>query len=53
MIALETKEDFFELGKLSKSLLKNNMVEKFYNQIKGIYDLIDELEINANKLYNA
>lgn len=46
MFAIPTKKDLFELGSLYKSLSSNKLVEKFYDELHSIQEMIDHLKLN-------
>ena len=46
MFAIPTKKDLFELGSLFTSLKSNKAVEKFYNELKSIHEMIDHFKLN-------
>ena len=46
MFAIPTKKDLFELGSLFTSLKSNKAVEKFYNELNSIHEMIDHFKLN-------
>ena len=46
MIAVSTKKDLFELGNIFTPITHKNNVSHFYDEIKSIFNIIDELKIN-------
>ena len=50
MIAIETNKDLFEIGSLFKPVKDIESIERFYDEITTIYDLIDYFKLNE-KIY--
>ena len=46
MFAINTQKDFFELGSLFVPMSDTRQIEKFYNEIIAIYDMIDYFKLN-------
>lgn len=47
IFVIPSKRDLFELGSLFSPLTKNNKcIERFYDEIKSIYDMIDYFKLN-------
>lgn len=46
MFAIPTQKDLFELGSLFTSLKSNKAVEKFYNELNSIHEMIDHFKLN-------
>ena len=48
MIAIDTKRDLFELGNLFKPVRDIKTIERFYDEITTIFDLIDYFKLNED-----
>jgi len=46
--AISTDKDMFELGSLYSSLTDSRVIEKFYDEITSIFDLIDLFKLNED-----
>ena len=46
MIAISTKKDLFEIGKINNSLKDSNNIEAFHNEMTSIYDMIDYFKLD-------
>ena len=47
LIAIETKEDLFEIGNLYKPLDNYDVAKKFYSQLSSVYKIIDSLHLGT------
>ena len=45
MIAIQSKQDLFELGNIFKPINDSSNIEKFYSELTSIFDIIDSLNI--------
>jgi hypothetical protein len=50
MIAIDTQRDLFELGSLFKPIKDTVSIERFYDEITAIFDMIDYFKLNE-KIY--
>ena len=48
MFAINTKEDFFEIGSLFKSFKDKTAIDRFFKEIESIYDMIDYFKLDEN-----
>ena len=46
--AIETNEDMFELGSLYSPLTDSRVIEKFFDEVTSIFDLIDLFKLNED-----
>ena len=46
MIAISTKKDLFEIGKINKPLTDPENLETFYNELNSIYQMIDYFKLD-------
>lgn len=48
MIAIETERDLFEIGNLYKPVKDIKTIERFYDEITAIFDMIDYFKLNED-----